>query len=90
MNEKQKDRILTVSAVVLVAVMMIAMALVMVAYGSNEISTDAMYIATGSISSGMFLVVMIYAALSFRGRSSTTEQYMELAKKKEEEKRQKE
>jgi hypothetical protein len=70
--------------------MMIAMALVMVAYGSNEISTDAMYIATGSISSGMFLVVMIYAALSFRGRSSTTEQYMELAKKKEEEKRQKE
>lgn len=90
MDEKQKDRILTVSAVVLVAVMMIAMALVMVAYGSNEISTDAMYIATGSISSGMFLVVMIYAALSFRGRSSTTEQYMELAKKKEEEKRQKE
>ncbi len=90
MDEKQKDRILTVSAVVLVAVMMIAMAWVMIAYGSNEISADAMYIATGSISSGMFLVVMIYAALCFRGKSSTTEQYMELVNRKEEEKRQKE
>ncbi len=90
MDEKKKDRILTASAVILVAAMMIAMAWVMFAYGNNEISMDAMYIATGSISSGMFLVVMIYAVLCFKGKSSTTEQYMELAERKEKEKQQKE
>ncbi len=90
MDEKKKDRILTASAVILVAAMMIAMAWVMFAYGNNEISMDAMYIATGSISSGMFLVVMIYAVLCFKGKSSTTEQYRELAERKEKEKQQKE
>jgi hypothetical protein len=90
MDEKKKDRILTASAVILVAAMMIAMAWVMFAYGNNEISMDAMYIATGSISSGMFLVVMIYAVLCFKGKSSTTEQYMELVERKEKEKQQKE
>ncbi len=90
MDEKKKDRILTASAVILVAAMMIAMAWVMFAYGNNEISMDAMYIATGSISSGMFLVVMIYAVLCFKGKSSTTKQYMELAERKEKEKQQKE
>jgi hypothetical protein len=90
MDEKKKDRILTASAVILVAAMMIAMAWVMFAYGNNEISMDAMYIATGSISSGMFLVVMVYAVLCFKGKSSTTEQYMELVERKEKEKQQKE
>ena len=89
MDEKKKDKIITIITIAIVAVLMIAMAWTIMAYSSGDMAEDNMYILTGSISSAMFVVVIIYAIITMK-QQSNAERYKELMERMESQKKKEE
>ena len=89
MDEKKKDKIITIITIAIVAVLMIAMAWTIMAYSSGDMAEDNMYILTGSISSAMFVVVIIYAIITMK-QQSNAERYKELMERMEAQKKKEE
>ena len=89
MDEKKKDKIITIITIAIVAVLMIAMAWTIMAYSSGDMAEDNMYILTGSISSAMFVVVIIYAVITMK-QQSNAERYKELMERMESQKKKEE
>jgi choline-glycine betaine transporter len=85
MNAKQKDRLITITVVALVAGMMAAMAAVLLMYQSGSIDEIGMLMASAGLSSAMFLIVMIYAVYvySIQSKAEKYKKFEEELRKRE-------
>jgi formate/nitrite transporter FocA (FNT family) len=69
MNMKQKDRLLTGLVIAIVAAMLIAFAAVIYLYGQGSVDDTAFMLMSSALSSGLFIVVIIYGAITLKGQN---------------------
>lgn len=69
MNAKEKDRAVTAIVIILVAALMISIVWIIWSFSNGDISEDSMIILSSVMSSGLFIVVIIYAVIVERSMS---------------------
>ena len=78
MDAKKKDKLITAIVVAITIGLMIAIALAVYLTNTGAISQDALLIFSSLMSSGMFLVVIIYAL--YINKSRPSQEYEEYRK----------
>ncbi len=92
MNAKQKDRLVMVIVIAIVAALMAAMLWMIYSYSNGDMSEDSMYMLSAFLSGSMFFVVIIYALIIEKSNTQADryQRFMEMERKKELEGKQKE
>gem|GEM_PF-3694767 len=82
----KKDKMITYTILALVALIMVGMLLIFAIYVNGTITEDQMLMTTTALSSGMFLIVIVYALISYKNQA-TLKEYKRMKEELEDEKK---
>ncbi len=84
MDPIKKDKIITFSVIGLVALIMISMLLIFAMYTNGSMSEDQMLMLSSTLSGAMFVIIIVFALISFKSQSAL-KQYKEMKEEMENE-----
>lgn len=86
MDAKKKDKLITGIVVAIVVALMAAFAAIIYMYGQGSMDETMFMIASSMFSGAMFLIVVVYGAISLRNQNSRKyQEFEEEYKKKQQE-----
>ena len=85
MDDKKKDKMITIFVVALVGILMALMVVMLTMYTGGSIDEQAMLMMSTALSSAMFVVVIVYGAYSLKIQNSAKSDYERFLEEKENE-----
>ena len=92
MDAKKKDKIIMAVVIAIVAALMIGIVVIIMMFSNGDLSEESMYVSTGTMSTALFFVVIIYGAMTLKEQTGAQqyEDYLERRKQREKEEKREE